>query len=142
MNCSQVTRTMMNLPDEIMLAICSKMDTMDVLYSFIGVNKRFNRLARDRLFTQSIELMKRNDNYKARPLSDLALDRFCRQILPEIHTLVESLTVESSAVERCLSVGHYPKLTTLTLINIDENFASRHFTGTEISALDKRHVEV
>ena len=128
---------MMNLPDEIMLAICSKMDTIDVLYSFIDVNERLNRLARDRIFTQSIELIEKDDDGKTRSLPDIVLDRFCLQILPEIHTLVESLAVESRVVERSLSVGHYPRLTNLTLLNIDENFASRHFTGTTISIWDE-----
>ena len=126
------TVSMMNLPDELVLVICSEMKTIDVLYSFIGVNKRFNQLARDPIFTQSIELVKRNNAGKACPLSDLVLDRFCRQVLPEIHTLVESLSVASGSAERCLSVGHYPKLTTLILLDIDEKFAARHFTGTKI----------
>ena len=123
---------MMNLPDELILAICSQLDTIDVLYSFIGLNERFTRLAHDQIFTKSIELIKRNGDEKTRPLSDLVLDRFCRQILPEIHTLVESVSVELSTAERCLSVGHYPKLRTLILVNIDEKFAARHFTGTRI----------
>ena len=38
----------MPLPDEMIAPICSKMNPMDVLYSFIGVNERLNRLARDR----------------------------------------------------------------------------------------------
>ena len=122
MDCSTVTLT--DLPDEMILAICRQMDTIDVLYSFIGVNERFSRLTRDMIFTQSIDLMKRNDDETTRSLSDLVLDRFCRQILPEIHTLVES-----SAVERSLSVGHYPRLRNLTLVDIDEHFAARHFTG-------------
>ena len=133
---------MMNLPDEMILAICSKMNSMDVLYSLIGVNERLNRLAHDRIFTQSIELIEENDDGKTRSLPDLVLDRFCRQILPEIHTLVESLTVESCVVERSLSVGHYPRLTNLTLVNIDESFASRHFTGTTISNWDEWHLDV
>ena len=138
MDCS-TTVTLMNLPDELILAICSQMDTLDVLYSFIGVNERFTRLTRDRNFTQSIELMKRNDDETTRLLPDLVLDRFCRQILPKIHTLVESLSVESSVAERSLSAGHYPKLRTLTLADIDENFAARHFTGTKILVEDEFH---
>ena len=121
---------MMNLPDELILAICSRMDTIEVLFSFIGVNERFNRLARDPIFTQSIELIERNGGDRTCLLPNLVLDRFCQQILPEIHTLVESLAVESSVAELCLSVGHYSKLRTLALTDIDESFAARHFTGT------------
>ena len=59
----------------------------------------------------------------------LVLGRFCLQILPEIHTLVES-----RVVERSLSAGHYPRSTNLTLLNIDDDdIALRHFTGTTIS---------
>ena len=128
---SSTTMTIMNLPDEMLVAICSQMESIDVLYSFIGVNERFSRLAREPIFTRSIELIERNDDGITRRLSDLVLDRFYRQILPEIHTLVQSLSVESSVAERCLSVGHYPKLRTLTLADIDQNFAAHHFTGRE-----------
>ena len=128
------TVTMMNHPDELILAICSQMETIDVLYSFIGVTERLTRLVRDPIFTQSIELIKRNDDGKTHPLSDLVMNRFARQILPEIHPLLESLAVKSSTVERCLSVGHYPRLRNLTLADIDENFAARHCTGTKILA--------
>ena len=76
------TVTMMNLPDEIMLGICSRMDMIDVLYSFIGVNERLSRLVRDPIFTQPIELIRRNNDGETYPLSNLVLDRFRRQILP------------------------------------------------------------
>ena len=47
-----LTATMMNLRDEMILAICSRVDMVDVLYSFIGVNERLTRLVRDPIFTQ------------------------------------------------------------------------------------------
>ena len=130
---SDTNATMMDLPDEIFLHICSTMTSIDVLYAFIGVNQRFNRLARDRLFTRSIELIETKADETIRPLPDLILNRFSEHILPAIHSLVESLTVESSTVEHTLSVKDYPSLTILTLLNIDEDFAARHFTGKKIS---------
>ena len=125
--------TMIDLPDEMILHICCKMKNIDVLYAFIGLNQRFNQLAHDRHFTRSIELIERNVDQTIRPLPDLILDRFYGHILPAIHSLVESLTVESSTMERSLFIGDYRSLTILTLLHVDENFAARHFTSKKIS---------
>ena len=43
---------------------------------------------------------------------------------PRPGTLVKSLAVESSTDERCLSVGHYPRLRNLAFADIDEKFAN------------------
>ncbi len=39
----------LDLPDEILLIICSKMNIVDVLYSLVDVNQRFDRLVLDPL---------------------------------------------------------------------------------------------
>ncbi|CAF4282123.1 unnamed protein product [Rotaria sp. Silwood2] len=101
----------MNLPDEIILIIWNKLNKIDALYSFLNVNRRFDKLIRDKIYTCSIELIKTNfeeeDNCS---LSDQILDRFCLDILPQIHYIVEQLILESFSMERILYAGDYPRL--------------------------------
>jgi hypothetical protein len=123
---------MMNLPDELILLIWNKLDQIDVLYSFSNVNRRFNKLIRDQTYTRSIELIKTNcEEEKNCSLSDEILDRLCLDILPQIHSIVEQLILESFSMERILHAGDYPRLCKLTLINLTQELAIRIFAGKE-----------
>ncbi|CAF2648433.1 unnamed protein product [Rotaria sp. Silwood2] len=73
-----------DLPHEILL-IFKKLDNAEVLYSFIGVNKRFNKLVHDSIFTNRLTMTKCSSNGSFDRLDKQILDRFCLQILPEIH---------------------------------------------------------
>jgi hypothetical protein len=50
----------LDLPDEILLIICSKMNIVDVLYSLVDVNQRFDRLVLDPLTIRNIDMTIRN----------------------------------------------------------------------------------
>ncbi|CAF1386681.1 unnamed protein product [Rotaria sordida] len=119
--------SMMDLPDEMILAIWNKLSKIDVLYSFVGVHQRFDRLVLDKTYTQSIELINSNAKHKHSMIISI-LDHFYSYILPQIHKFVESLTLESISMERVLSVGTYHHLRKLTIIKIDQEFALCHFT--------------
>ena len=45
-----------DLPDEILLLIFKKLENFTLLYSFIDVNKRFNKLVRDSIFTNHLTM--------------------------------------------------------------------------------------
>jgi hypothetical protein len=47
----------LDLCDEILLIIFNKLKNIDVLYSLIEVNRKFDKLAEDITFTRSIDLM-------------------------------------------------------------------------------------
>jgi hypothetical protein len=130
MNRSNVS--MMDLPDEMILTIWNKLNKLDVLYSFLGVNKRFNKLVHDIVYTRSIELIKSNSKNNNCSLTGPILDRFCLHILPRIHELVECLTLESISMERILSAGVYPRLRKLTLVRVEHEFVSQHFTSMKV----------
>ncbi|CAF4223650.1 unnamed protein product [Rotaria magnacalcarata] len=142
---SRVNINIMDLPDEMILAIWNKLSKIDVLYSFVGVHQRFNRLVFDKAYIQSIELINLNSKHK-HLLTAPILDRFCSYILPQAHQFVESLTLESISMERVLSVGTYHHLRKLTIIKIDQEFALRHFTDespfTEIFKEQITHLKV
>jgi hypothetical protein len=117
-----------NLPDEILIIILKKLYNFETLYSFIGVNKRFNRIAHDSIFTNHLTLMTfLNDSTYCLP--DLILDRFCLQILPKIHHKIKWLDLESTSMERILRVTNYPNLYGLGLYGIDVENAISLFIG-------------
>ncbi|UJR23600.1 hypothetical protein I4U23_026589 [Adineta vaga] len=117
----------MDLPNEMIYNIWNKLNKIDVLYSFMGVNKRFNKLVCNMTYTRSIELVESNNHPNNCSLTYPILDRFCLNILPQIHELVECLTFESISMDRILSAGHYPRLQKLTVMKVEPEFVIRHF---------------
>jgi hypothetical protein len=59
----------------------------------------------------------------------MILNRFCLQILPEIHDKIQWLDLESSSMKHVLRAANYPNLDSLALYNIDEESARSLFTG-------------
>ncbi|CAM4989611.1 unnamed protein product, partial [Rotaria socialis] len=45
----------LDLPDEMLLAIFYKLNMVDVLYSLVDVNKRFNRLTLDPFYVHTLD---------------------------------------------------------------------------------------
>jgi len=89
-----------DLPDEILLIIFKKLDNADVLYSFHGVNKRFNKILRDPIFTSSLNFVKwSSKKFFNKFSSNVILDRFCFQILPSISMKIKWFYLESSSVK-------------------------------------------
>lgn len=99
-----------DLPDEILIIILKKLCNVEVLYSLKGVNKRLNAITNDPIFTNQLTLMRRASDHHIDPLFDPVLDRFCLQILPEIHHTIKWLNLESSSMKRILLSTNYPNL--------------------------------
>ena len=118
-----------DLPDEILMNILKQISHVDVLYSLIGVNKRLNNIAHDRIFTSYLNLMISCSHGNIYPLPNPILDRFCFQILPEIHDNIQWLNLESSSMERILLSTNYPNLYRLDLYDLDIEKAKDFFTG-------------
>ena len=123
------TLHLLDLPDEILLIIMSKISNLDVLYSLIDVNKKLDSLARDFVHTRSIDFIGTTTNDEIHLLSDKILDRFCQHILPQIHKNIECLTLESSLISRIFHSTDYPKLFKLILSEVDGEFVSHYFNG-------------
>jgi hypothetical protein len=124
-----------DLPDEILLIIMKKLHNVEVLNSFMGVNKRFNRIAHDRTFTSHLSLMKRSWHciiYNSLP--DVVLDRFCSQILPEINHQINWLDLELTSIDRILRATNYPNLYEIGLYGIDIERALSVFLGKVFSS--------
>jgi len=127
MNRSSVS--IVSLSDEVLLNILMKLNTVDVLYSLIGVNKKLDRLARDINFTRSIDLVTILSNSKKKSRAKSIMDRFSFDIIPRIQHNIESLTLDQLSIDRVLRNGNYPKLWKLTLINLPLKMVCGIFNG-------------
>ena len=75
-----------DLPDEILLIIFKELDNLELLYSFQGVNERLNKIIYDTIFTSRLSFLKWSLNECINKFPPhIILNRFCLQILPEIH---------------------------------------------------------
>jgi hypothetical protein len=119
-----------NLPDEILMLILKKLNNLDVLYSFQGVNQRLNKVIQEPIFANHLTFVKRlSHNFIDLLCCDMILDRFGLQILPSIHHQIQWLDLESSSMKYILHAADYPNLHTLGLYNINEESARCLFTG-------------
>jgi hypothetical protein len=118
-----------DLPDEILIIIFKKLNKISTLYSLLGVNRQLDKIVRDPIFTSYLALCIRYTNGNSDPLIDPILDRFCSQILPEIHDNIKWLDLEPLSMERILLSTNYPNLYKLGLYNIQEEMAKHLFTG-------------
>jgi len=119
-----------DLPDEILMNIFQKLNNVDVLYSLQGVNQRLNKIVHDLIFTSHLTFIKWLPHYFIDLFCcDMMLNRFCSQILPEIHDKVKWLDLESSSMKHVLRAANYVNLNILGLYNIHEESARCLFTG-------------
>jgi len=114
------------LSDEILLIILNKLSNTDVLYSLIEVNKRLDRLVRHCSLSKSIDLVNVLTRERKFPRK---IERFCFEIIPRIKENIQSLILDDLSIEQVLSLGYYPNLSQLTLINIPIEFISYIFLG-------------
>ncbi|CAF4647704.1 unnamed protein product, partial [Rotaria magnacalcarata] len=78
-----------------------------------------NTIVHDPIFTSHLTLMRCFSDDSIDPLPDPILDRFCLQILPEIHHKIQWLNLESSSMKRILLATNYPNLFGLGLYDIE-----------------------
>jgi hypothetical protein len=118
-----------DISDEILLLILKKLSNIEVLYSLIGVNIRFDKITRDPIFTNHLALVKRSANGDIKSIDDPIFDRFYSEILPTIHHKINWLDLELLSMERVLLSIDYPNLYGLSLFNIEREPAVRLFSG-------------
>ncbi|CAF3372575.1 unnamed protein product, partial [Rotaria sp. Silwood2] len=116
-----------DLPDEILLIIFTKLNTIDALNSLLGVNKQLDNIIQDPIFTSHLTLFRWSSNDRIDPLDHKVVNQFCLQILPQIHDKIKCLNLELLSMGRILRATNYPNLCELGLYNIDENTATYLF---------------
>ncbi len=118
----------LDLPNELLQIIFNKLNMIDVLYSLVDVNERFDQLLFDPLYIHNL-------NMTIKPLSDDTsltheiLERICSKILPRVHREVTKISVEPNSMKRILHSVNYPRLDTLSLINFEEETLLHYITG-------------
>ncbi|CAF2395648.1 unnamed protein product [Rotaria sp. Silwood2] len=124
----------LDLPDEILRIIFNKLNTIDIFYSLVGVNKRFDRLALDSLYIHHLDFVIQRfhiDNSSV----DVYIDKICEKILPQINEKVTKLTLDPFSVERILDAVHYPQLHSLSLVNFQSDIFLEHLSSRLIADL-------
>ena len=117
----QYTLNLLDLPDELLIIIFKKFNNVDALdFLFRVNNKRLKSLAHEEIFSNSLDFLC-YDPYQ--------LDRFCADILPEIHQNIKYIVSESTTLEHILLSANYPCLTKLKILNFNQEFALNYFTG-------------
>ena len=122
-------RHILDLPNEVLFLILKKLDNIDVLYSFLGINnQRLDILAQEQIFSTILNFVSASEtNDETCSMSHSMLDRFCVSILPRVHENVKSLTVEPMSMECILRAGDYSNLTEMKVFNFNKEFVSCHF---------------
>ncbi|CAF1391801.1 unnamed protein product [Adineta steineri] len=144
MNLSNVQ--LLDLLNEILFYILKKLDNVDVLYSFFGINnERFENIIEDKFFSNSLNITSTTENST---ITDSILDRFCDYILPQIYFNVKCFIIEPEFMERILLATPYPNLTELKLFNFQsvtslhyftDNSSLEHILKEQITKLDLIH---
>ncbi|CAF4006035.1 unnamed protein product [Adineta steineri] len=109
---------LLDLPDEILLIILKKLGSVDVLYSLLNINKRLDQMAR------SIN----NTKFLNFSMNNVQLNRFCCEILPQIHHNIVELTLDIFSMERILLACEYSNLTEIVLTNFLPDILLQYLT--------------
>ena len=121
-----------DLPNEMLLIIFSKLKTVDVLYSLVDVNERFDQLVFESFHVHSLDAAKmiiKSDEDVSVSIDNRVLTKICEKILPRIHHQLNELTVEQHSMERILLKVNYPQLHSLSLVYFQEEMLFRYLSG-------------
>jgi hypothetical protein len=123
MNTSSNTHlNILDLPNEMLFTIVNKLNMIDVLYSLVDVNERFDRLVLDPLYMRNLDMTTNASLDRTSSIDNQVLDRICEKILPRIHYQVTKLIVEQHSMKRILLPDNYPQLNSLSRTNISSIF--------------------
>ncbi|CAF0954778.1 unnamed protein product [Rotaria sordida] len=121
----------LDLPNEVLLNIISKLSFIDVFYSLVNINERFAQLSLDPLYIRHLDMtvvtMKSFFEYTF-SVDDQVLSRICENILPQIHSQVNKLTIEQHSIERILLNASYPKLYSISFVNFQKDILLQYLT--------------
>ncbi|CAF3948088.1 unnamed protein product [Rotaria sordida] len=125
----------LNLPDELLLIIFNKLNTIDTFYSLVNVNKRFDRLVLNSLHIRNLDTTRMViKSYYDRTFSidNNVLSKICEKILPRIHHQLNELIVEQNSLKNILFTVNYPQLDSLSLVNFQKEILFQYLTDNSI----------
>ena len=125
---------LLDLPDEILVHILSKLNNIDVLYSLFDIkNERLDSITRQKIYSNILNFASIIDKT---PI----IDRFCMDILPRISSNIKRLIVEPASMERILLASHYPNLNELKICNFRPKSFLHNLTGRKTFVLIKNSI--
>ena len=95
---------------------------IDVLYSLVDVNQRFNQLVFNPAYMDILDITCLKEGLFPDRIDSYVLKRVCRNVLPRINHQVNELIIDQHSIECVLHTTDYPQLRCLSLIDIDETF--------------------
>ena len=127
----------LSLPDEMLLSIFNKLNMVDILYSLVDVNQRFDRLALDlfHIHHHHLNFVIEKDDVEHCSVDTHILDRICLKILPRINEKIRTLTMEQFSMERILDTIDYPQLHSLSLLNCQSDILLQHLKSIIINLI-------
>ncbi|UJR34375.1 hypothetical protein I4U23_021783 [Adineta vaga] len=125
----------LDLPNEMLRTIFNKLNMIDVLYSLVDVNKRFDRLALDSLYVHHTDLIINRDDIQNSLAEIDILQRICSKILPRINDKTTKFTLEPLSVERILNIVDYPQLHSLSFVNFQPKILLQHLSDKTMKHL-------
>ncbi|CAF1160682.1 unnamed protein product [Rotaria sordida] len=119
----------LDLPDEMLLIILSKLDMVDVFYSLVDLNKRFNQLVFDPLYIHHLDLTVKTLLVHNSPVDNQIFDQIRTKILPQLHCKVNKITVTSLSMKFIFNTIDYPQLHLLSLVNFQQETLLQYLTS-------------
>jgi len=110
---------LMDLPDEILELIFTKLNTVDVFNSLTNINQRIDNIIFSHNCTLHISLIEYSTNDDIVPLYDKQIERYCGQILEKVFNNIKWFSLDTSSLDRVLCFATYSNLNRLDLYNIN-----------------------
>ncbi|CAF3668400.1 unnamed protein product [Rotaria socialis] len=128
MDCTSIV----HLPNEILLYIFNKLNVIDVFYSLVGVNQRFEQLIFDFLDIDNIPCIFHQKYINGKSQHDYILDKICLKILPRINTKIRKFTIDPYSLKRMVNAIDFPQLYSLSLLGYQIDTISRELLNLNI----------
>jgi hypothetical protein len=97
-----------DLPDEILLSIMNKLNNIDVLYSLVDVNQRFDRLTLHSLYFRHLDFLVSSFHDVCEPQKYYQIiNRICQNISPRFHHQMNELTLEHISMKHVLHTFNF-----------------------------------
>lgn len=119
----------LDLPDEMLLAIFRKMNMIDVFYSLVDVNRRFHGLVLDLLCIFHLNLTNQTLLNEKSTVANQLVDRICEKLLIRSHQKINKLTVQPITMKCVLLPINYSQLYSLSLVNFEQKMLLQNLTG-------------
>ena len=104
---------LLDLPDELLLRILNQVYVVDALCSLPHLHPRLDRLVFDPIYVRQLD-------FTSKSVENVLIDQKWNDVLLHISGLVTRLILPSHAMERILGAVHYPRLSSLSLIDVPE----------------------